>query len=140
MNLARTLLASTCMALVALPITPITPCALLPGVCSAHESAADAPEASVPRSCCSADYDEGSTASHDVSSHDKQGGPCSRGCCRLSSIAPVVEKVAFEPSQVWAHVFVPTTVDSTNRDRPAPSMELLPPPLTLQSLHCLWRC
>jgi hypothetical protein len=136
MNPAWTLAAWTCVGLVALPMSP---CALLPRMCShlvaARAAAGHAPLAAAERPSCCAERD----SSPGNSSPEKPAAPCPRGCCRLTPIGPTVEKVVAADG-VWS---APCLADRTI-DRgvvhPAAAQEARLPAQTLHSLSCLWRC
>ena len=120
---------------IALVALPMSPCALVAGICVDHGVKSDSPahQASHVRSCCSKSADLPDSNSTPVK-------PCSRGCCKVSPTGLTVEKITASQDALWLPaVETPLAVASAAESLvqwTAPSL----PAVTLQSLACLWRC
>jgi hypothetical protein len=130
MNAPGRLLAWTCAAVVALPLSP---CAFFWSTFCRHEPAGTLVSfsADAPRTCCKGHSEP---AQRPTPAREK---PCEGDCCKISpyttsgeehlglSLAPAAAVVSFG-------------------DAPAPgailSASVVPRPLALHVLHCQWRC
>jgi hypothetical protein len=123
-----TLLTWVCAAIVALPLAP---CAFIASAC--HHGPADAAATSQPARSCCAQHSEPAAPDSD----QPREKPCSGECCKLSPYVPPLEKVALDAHPLALVAVLPALEDAVAATSHA-SDAALPPPGSLQILHCQW--
>ncbi len=130
MNAPGTALVWVCAAITALPLAP---CAFFPSDCREHSAVAKSEVAADAQRPCCAEH-----AAPAKQNDDHDSDPCSGECCRLSPFVPV-EKVPLD-GHLWAlFVMLPAVADAAGEHLTVAPV-VLRPPVSLQVLHCQWRC
>lgn len=130
MSAAGNVLVWICAALTALPLAP---CAFVASGCRGHDEQAAAPAEPQPeRSCCTHEEQLPGDPT------EPERSPCQGECCELSPFMPVGDKVVVPPAVLF--VALPIIDDAQSADRDLSSTIAAPAKLSLNVLHCQWRC
>lgn len=130
MNLLRRALVGICTGVVALPVAP---CAFFKSDCRDQQQAkAEATQAPA-RSCCSAQNEP--SRAPDRPQREKH---CSGECCRISPFTPAGEKLVVGLPSLPTVAAWPVFDDLA--DGTTPLASAVSQPLSLNILHCQWRC
>ena len=110
---------------------PLAPCAFVSSVCNQHSATS---EADVPaKSCC---------AEHSAPAEKPANGgeqPCGGDCCRLSPFVKSAVKVSFDAPALLTAVVLPQIDVPAIRPLERSSLPMAAA-ISLQILHCQWRC
>jgi hypothetical protein len=121
-----------CVGVVALPLSR---CAFFTGGCHQHQPQAKADAAAAQdRFCCA----HGNEPAPRPSQSDREN-PCTSDCCRTSPFAPASEKPIVAPPPVVPVAMLPQFDNSATGGIAVATTAVLQP-LSLNILHCQWRC
>lgn len=130
MSTLSTLVTWVCAAVVSLPLAP---CAFITEKCCPDEVPTQAAAPQPAGSCC-ADH----AKPVDLPSGDHEPDPCSGRCCQLSPYVQL-EKQIVDLAPLGQPALI-STVDEAPLGQPVAVAVSLGEPISLQVLHCRWRC
>ena len=130
MSAPGTVLVWICAGIVALPLSR---CAFFTGDCHQHQPQAKT-DAAPERFCCA----HGDEPAPRPSQPDREN-PCTSDCCRTSPFAPASEKLIVAPPPVELLAMLPRC-DNSATGGIAVVTTAVWQPLSLNILHCQWRC